>query len=521
MVFLLMVSHAPAQYVSSYNNSFTGPNLNRAKEEAYNRQMREEQEKWRQKRYAEEAKAYRYSSSGTNNYETKVKKPPTTKAKTVTVPEKPKSKYDYVSTYIDGLAEATLNGKSGFVDRNENEVVPVIYELVNLFWEGLAAVKLNGKYGFVDTKGKVVIPLKYDYAWRFIDGKANVLLDKKETYINKNGVALFPFKYDNVYAFSNGTIQAWLNKKTGLLDITGKEIIPVKYDSVIHLVDAGKMMFLKGSHYYFDEKGKPMMNVYDFIDEPDEYGGAFVSLNDKWGKIDSKGKLIIPLKYEHRPFKRYSMTEIFIKGKYGFLNDDDKEVIKPQFDTIYRGFDLAGEAIVGNGKQMFSIDKTGKKIQMLKSIPEEATEKEAKPSPFARQYDQVGEAKEGFTPVSKKDKWGYINSKGVLVIPLKYDYALEFENGIASVQLNEKWGYVNTKGKEVVPVKYESADFFSNGLASIKINGKWGYINPAGIMVIKPQFDNAGRFNKKGKATVIIKDDYYWIDRTGKIIEKQ
>ncbi|MEO7308799.1 MAG: WG repeat-containing protein [Chitinophagaceae bacterium] len=375
-VFIVLVTalnSTDAQYVSPYNNSFTGPNLNRAKEEAYNRQMRDDQEKWRQKRYAEEAKAKRYPSYVPANTDTKTKTPVSVKPVTKT-PEPKKSKWDYVSTYIDGLAAATLNGKSGYVDMNEQEIVPVIYDVVYLFWEGLSAVKLNGKYGYVDKKGKLVIPLKYDRGWAFEGGKASVVLNNKQTFINKNGVELLPFKYESLYAYTDGLIMAWLNQKMGFIDITGKEIIPVKYDSVTFLVEGGKKMFLDGLHYFFDKGGRPMKNVYDEVDDYYDDGTAFVSLNNKWGKTDAKGRLITPLKYDARPFTRYDMTEVRLNSKFGFINKAGKEVIRPQFDTIYRGYDLSGRAIVGSGNQMFSIDKTGKKIKRLTSIPEEKVE---------------------------------------------------------------------------------------------------------------------------------------------------
>jgi hypothetical protein len=128
---------------------------------------------------------------------------------------------------------------------------------------------------------------------------------------------------------------------------------------------------------------------------------------------------------------------------------------------------------------------------------------------------------EGLTAVARNKKWGFINSKGVVVVPLKYDGPSEFEDGLACFELDGKYGFVNKSGKEVVAMKYESIDFFSNGLAGVMLNGKWGYVNMQGVMVIKPQFDNAGRFNKKGRATVVIKEEYYWIDKTGKILEKQ
>ena len=68
-------------------------------------------------------------------------------------------KYDSLIDYIipsEGLVEATLNDKSGFIDKTGKEVIPLKYDEV---WclafrkEGFIGVKLHGKKGFVDLYG--------------------------------------------------------------------------------------------------------------------------------------------------------------------------------------------------------------------------------------------------------------------------------------------------------------------------------------------------------------------------------
>ena len=66
----------------------------------------------------------------------------------------------------------------------------------------------------------------------------------------------------------------------------------------------------------------------------------------------------------------------------------------------------------------------------------------------------------------------------------KYDSVGLFHEGLAYVQLGDdktgKWGFVNTQGKEVIPLKYDNAGFFSEGLAIVKLNGKIGYVDKEG-----------------------------------------
>ena len=46
-------------------------------------------------------------------------------------------------------------------------------------------------------------------------------------------------------------------------------------------------------------------------------------------------------------------------------------------------------------------------------------------------------------------KYGFINKKGKVVIPIKFDYAQQFYEGEAEVSLNDETFYINTKGERI------------------------------------------------------------------------
>jgi hypothetical protein len=86
------------------------------------------------------------------------------------------------------LAVVELNWKWGFLDTENTEAIPMIYDWANSFTEGLAAVKLDEKYGFIDKNGQEAIPFKYDYIYdSFREGIAEVKLNEKRYYIDKRG----------------------------------------------------------------------------------------------------------------------------------------------------------------------------------------------------------------------------------------------------------------------------------------------------------------------------------------------
>ncbi|MCH3882975.1 MULTISPECIES: DUF4852 domain-containing protein [Tenacibaculum] len=95
--------------------------------------------------------------------------------------------------------------------------------------------------------------------------------------------------------------------------------------------------------------------------------------------------------------------------------------------------------------------------------------------------------KEGLARIQINEKYGFINTKGQVVIPPLYDrVASRFESGLAWVKRNGKYGFVNTRGKVVIPIKYDNVRNFlkrQNGITMVELNRKQFYINLKGQCV--------------------------------------
>lgn len=168
-------------------------------------------------------------------------------------------------------------------------------------------------------------------------------------------------------------------------------------------------------------------------------------------------------------------------------------------------------------------------------------------------------------PFLQKEKWGYIDLQGKIVINPQFTTANYFNEGLALVSTGDKYGYIDKTGKYVInPSFIKATDFsedvafvvkentepiainkkgetlfslkqaefvnnFSNDFAAFAIedlqnntdvnneNYLWGFIDKSGKEVIKPQFKDVGDFidglcnvtNKEGK--------WGFIDKTGDI----
>jgi hypothetical protein len=128
--------------------------------------------------------------------------------------------------------------------------------------------------------------------------------------------------------------------------------------------------------------------------------------------------------------------------------------------------------------------------------------------------------------VGKDNKYGAVNSKGELIIPLKYTSLNFFIDDVASAGYGEGIGIINNRDKVLVDFKYDDIDYFFDGLAVAQKNNKFGYIDIQGEEVIPFKYDYATPFceglaaveqivDKNGYLTVINKDGEAMLEMKG------
>jgi hypothetical protein len=82
----------------------------------------------------------------------------------------------------------------------------------------------------------------------------------------------------------------------------------------------------------------------------------------------------------------------------------------------------------------------------------------------------------------------------------------DFKDSLALVKKNEKFGFINMKGVEVVPTKYDELSSFYEGYAIAKLNGAVGYINKKGEFLFKPSEHFELTNFHEGRAIVVDKE---------------
>ena len=64
--------------------------------------------------------------------------------------------FDIATLYNEGLVAVSSHNHWGFMDKNENIVIPIIFDEVSSFSNGRAFVTINGRSGFIDTSGREI-----------------------------------------------------------------------------------------------------------------------------------------------------------------------------------------------------------------------------------------------------------------------------------------------------------------------------------------------------------------------------
>lgn len=241
---------------------------------------------------------------------------------------------------------------------------------------------------------------------------------------------------------------------------------------------------------------------------------AFAKAGNHSVLIDETGEIITPLKYKHIwLFSEIGLARIETDdGEFGYINSNGEMVISVGYDGA-TDFGGNGLAVVARNNRIEIINDTGVCLA-TKELSE-----------VSNTLSGILYAKNGLSAFYAdyiKEKMGYMNEKGEIVIAPKFTCAMDFnDNGLALVRgiEDDKYGFIDANGEYVIAPQFNDAGpSFSCGMTWVKIDGKFGYINESGKIVIAPQFDRAYRFAENGMAVVVINKKYGYINEQGEVV---
>jgi hypothetical protein len=281
------------------------------------------------------------------------------------------------SVFAEGLASVTLAGKTGYIDKTGEAVIPLTFDGGNAFYQGRAVVMVGSQYGYIDKNGELVIPANYYTADDFNEmGQAIVstydVPSSKETFkvIDKSGADVIT-GYDSLYETTFGYVGE-LSDLYYLLNNEGEKVDDIGYDDfnlffdfilvfreaqdeakVINkkwetvfsfteattpddaFVDSGVIYFAtfnedKTTDLSFDGDVKPLT-----CDDISEIVGDKVVAKryGMYGILSLKNKKLVEFDYDYLSIYDDGYILARINGLYGILNADGKIIIPFEYDS--------------------------------------------------------------------------------------------------------------------------------------------------------------------------------------------
>jgi hypothetical protein len=299
------------------------------------------------------------------------------------------------------------------------------------------------------------------------------------------------------------------NNKWGYIDKFGQIVIKPKYLAAQAFSE--NIAFVRTSKHIkaIDNIGNTIFSLPLISNFPGVYseGLAPISVNGKYGFIDTKGKLVIDLQFDFaEPFSE-GLALVKIGNNYGFIDKEGKPIFEPHFAAATSFSDgLAAIRLNKTDKYPFFIDRV---IEVICYLPSQATKSFIKTSISHNTYfDILGRNQSIITN----------NLTGNFNATVSFEKRA-FSQDLVSVRINNQYGYINKEGKIVIDPQFAYADAFSNGLAQVSIKGKCAFINQSGAIVINTPYDyyNCSCFSN-GLAKIQIGGQVGYIDKNGQFV---
>jgi len=207
--------------------------------------------------------------------------------------------------------------KWGFCTPEKKILIDCIYQEVKFFSEGYAAVKLNEKWGFINENGIVVIPLHYENVTSFYNELATVVLDGIFYDVDtKNQLMIKPNKLGYQWKF-NEAIGLAYEQKIG-------SVTSIKDASNMSLREADSHSLVYLEKYKSDELDK--IETYLIENDDDlitkKHGMNAIRRKGKYGYMDSENRIVIPAVYDDiNPFEE-NLAKVKLNGRFGYINKE-------------------------------------------------------------------------------------------------------------------------------------------------------------------------------------------------------
>ena len=480
----------------------------------------------------------------------------------------PLEKYVFLNPIDDkGMILAKKGEKKGYIDIDENIIIPFVYDDLGVFSEELAPAVKNKKQGFINRKGETVIPFEYDYVsyvrYFYKPGIAVLIKNGKYGVIDTKNKVIIPLSYDKIdFPRNSDVIIAWKQQNWSCFSTAGKQLsnfsnyeivgkTPMGYlpkdrnnlpilvttkDNMRRLSNLtntaeyhnatkrcqGSMVAQGGANYAYLDKNHNMVVPFGVYDYADVFGlgrKAIVAYNGKYGIIDEYGELVLPLEYDfiEQPSIFSSYANIFVAAKPDSIMIFDENLNLVPRRGIVSYMSDSGLLLITNKEN---------KAGVLNYNGEQTI-------PFL--YDTLYRGWSGQNGyIAKKDGlYGHISNNNEIIQPFEYIHIYPESGNLVYINQNGKAGIFDKGGNLMIPFEYDAIystasnysfrESFFHDTESIYIvekDGKFGTIDDKNNIIIPIIYDGLSGWVEYGPVDHFVKNNgkYGLISPKGEIV---
>ena len=202
------------------------------------------------------------------------------------------------------------------------------------------------------------------------------------------------------------------------------------------------------------------------------FGQSFfpVKINQKWGLIDTEGKLVVEPQYDAiGEFQPSGLAVMQRNGLVGIFDHRPVEVIAPLFE----------DAKILN-KSLISVKTKGSwKVINLKGQ-----------TVLPPGFQDVENINEEVIKFKINDQWGLVDKFGNQLCAPKFGAIAPYKKGFFKTKNNSKTGLLNAEGKEILPTESQQFEIIGENMVLFKQNNVWGAVDLSGKILLDPEFQS-------------------------------
>ncbi len=243
-----------------------------------------------------------------------------------------------------------------------------------------------------------------------------------------------------------------------------------------------------------------------------------VYTNEKWGIIDSEGKIIIPAEYDEMIIIPNKTEAVFLctydvnyednTYKTKVLNAKNKEIFT-EFEKVEPIYNYDKNNNLWYEANVLKVQKNGK-YGLVNFNGKQILD---------CNYDEIESLKdtENSIIIKQGENVGLVDTTGNIIIPTEYKEITAIENnyqyGYIVKNNEDKYGVIDTNKKIILEAKYEEIkSIYSPNKYVVKIDGNYQIIDKDQNVVLDKKYDDITEIN--GENVIVVENNKYGIVNT-------